>query len=142
MIDWGLRDQATALTALADLVPGTPRWVIGHSIGGLWLAFRPAMAGGERIATVGSGLIHVTDHPFGFRMKARAFWQGPVPDLSRRLGFAPGRLLGFGAGLPLGVCADWRRWSLTNGFHLSDVGSSLQAPDTSLRAAEMRFVAV
>jgi predicted alpha/beta hydrolase len=142
MIDWGLRDQAAALRALGRLVPGVPRWVIGHSLGGLWLGFHPEMAGVERVVTVGSGLIHVSDHPFGYRMKARSFWHGPVPFLARRLGYAPGQRLGFGPNLPLGVYEDWRRWCLTRGFHLSDVGQRLPAPDIRLVTADMRIVAV
>jgi predicted alpha/beta hydrolase len=142
MIDWGLRDQAAALEVLGDLVPGCPRWVIGHSLGGLWLGFHPAMAGVERVVTVGSGLVHVSDHPAGLRLGARVFWHGPVPALSRRLGYVPGSWLGFGADLPLGVYEDWRRWCLTPGFYLSDLGRRLPAPDTRLVRAEMRVVAV
>ena len=142
MIDWGLRDQAAALRALGELVPGVPRWVIGHSLGGLWLGFHPEMAGVDRVVTVGSGLIHVSDHPFGYRMKARSFWHGPMPFLARRLGYAPGQRLGFGPNLPLGVYEDWRRWCLTRGFHLSDVGQRLPAPDIRLVTADMRIVAV
>jgi predicted alpha/beta hydrolase len=142
MIDWGLRDQAAALAALGDLVPGVPRWVIGHSLGGLFLGFHPAMTGVERVVTVGAGLVHLSDHPFGFRLRARAFWHGPVPVLSRWLGHVPGRWLGFGADLPLGVYQDWRRWCLAPGFFLSDVGRRLPAPDTRLVTARMRVVAM
>jgi predicted alpha/beta hydrolase len=142
MIDWGLRDQAAALRALGGLAPGVPRWVIGHSLGGLWLAFHPDMARVERVVILGAGLGHVSDHPPGFRLKARAFWHGPVPVLSRRLGYVPGRWLGFGTDLPLGVYEDWRHWCLSPGLHLSDVGRRLPAPDTSLVTARMRVVAV
>jgi predicted alpha/beta hydrolase len=142
MIDWGLRDQAAALRALGRLVPGVPRWVIGHSLGGLWLGFHPEMAGVERVVTVGSGLIHVSDHPWSYKPTARAFWHGPVPFLARRLGYMPGQRLGFGPDLPLGVYEDWRRWCLTRGFHLSDVGQRLPAPDIRLVTAEMRIVSV
>jgi predicted alpha/beta hydrolase len=142
MVDWGLRDQAAALVALGELVPGAPRWVIGHSLGGLWLGFHPAMAGVERVLTVGSGLIHVKDHPVGFGLKARFFWRGPVPFLARRLGYLPGIRLGFGADLPLGVYEDWRRWSLHPGFHMADLGRRLPAPESARVAARMRVVAV
>jgi predicted alpha/beta hydrolase len=142
MIDWGMRDQAAALAALSDLVPGCARWVIGHSLGGLWLGFHPGMAGVERVITLGAGLGHVRDHPFAFRLRARVFWHGPVPFLSRRLGYVPGRWLGFGANLPLGVYEDWRRWCLTPGLHLSDVGRKLPAPDSRLVTARMRIIAV
>jgi predicted alpha/beta hydrolase len=142
MIDWGLRDQAAALRALGGMVPGVPLWVIGHSLGGLWLGFHPGMAGVERVVTVGAGLSHVLDHPLGFRLKARVFWHGPVPFLARRMGHMPGRWLGFGADLPLGVYEDWRRWCLSPGLHLSDVGRRLPVPDARLVTARMRVVAI
>jgi predicted alpha/beta hydrolase len=142
MIDWGLRDQAAALAALGKLVPGVPRWVIGHSLGGLWLGFHPAMAGVERVVTVGSGLIHVSDHPFAYRMQARTFWHGPMPWLAGAMGYLPGARLGLGADLPLRVYRDWRRWCLTRGFHLSDIGRRLPLPDPALVTANMRLVAI
>ncbi len=142
MVDWGLRDQAAALETLGRLAPDVPRWVIGHSLGGLWLGFHPAMAGVERVITVASGLIHVTDHPVGFGLKARLFWHGPIPFMARRLGYLPGSMLGFGADLPLGVYEDWRRWCLTRGFHLSDVGQRLPGPLPGRVTARMRVVAV
>jgi predicted alpha/beta hydrolase len=142
MDDWGRRDQAAALEALGELVPGAPRWVIGHSLGGLWLGFHAAMAGVERVITVGSGLINIRDHPFPFSLQARFFWHGPVPFLARRLGYLPGARIGFGADLPLRVYEDWRRWCLSPGFHMSDVGRSLPMPDVRLVTAEMRVVAV
>lgn len=142
MIDWGLRDQAAALAALGHLVPGVPRWVIGHSLGGLWLGFHPAMAGVERVVTVGSGLIHVSDHPASYQWKARAFWHGPIPMLANALGYLPGARLGLGPDLPLGVYQDWRRWCLTPGFHLSDIGRRLPMPNPALVTADLRLVAM
>lgn len=142
MADWGLRDQAAALEALGRLVPGVPCWVIGHSLGGMWLGFHRAMAGVSRVVTVGSGLVHVPDHPVAFRMRAQAFWRGPVPFLARRLGYLPGQRLGFGADLPLGVYEDWRRWCLTQGSYLSDVGRKLPVPDPRLVTADMRVVSI
>jgi predicted alpha/beta hydrolase len=142
MIDWGMRDQAAALAALGGMVPGVPRWVIGHSLGGMWLGYHRAMPGVARVVTVGSGLVHLSDHPLAFRQLARTFWQGPVPFLARRLGYLPGRRLGFGADLPLGVYEDWRRWCLTPGSFLSDVGRVLPLPEPGLVTADMRTVAI
>ncbi|NJM83730.1 MAG: hypothetical protein HC844_15860 [Tabrizicola sp.] len=142
MADWGLRDQSAALAALGLHLPGLPRWVIGHSLGGVWLGFHTAMAGVERVITVGSGLVHVTDHPMPFRLAARFVWHGPVPFLSRRLGYFPGAALGVGADLPIGVYEDWRRWCLARALHLSDLGERLPLPDPHRVTARMRIVAV
>lgn len=142
LTDWGLRDQAAAIAALGMMVPGAPRWVVGHSLGGLWLGFHPAMAGVERVITVGSGLPHISELPLAPRLKARTFFHGPVRFLAHRLGYAPGGRLGYGADLPLGVYEDWRRWCLNPGFHLSDLGSRLPMPDPRRVTAEMRIVAM
>jgi predicted alpha/beta hydrolase len=141
MADWGLRDQPAALAALARRLPGLPLWVIGHSLGGLMLGHHPGMAAVRRIVTVAAGPVHVSDHPPLFRLKARLFWHAVRP-LAQAMGYLPGRALGFGADLPLGVYRDWRRWCLTPGSHLADVGRRLPLPDPGRVTAEMRLVAV
>jgi predicted alpha/beta hydrolase len=140
MADWGLRDQAAAVGMLGQLVPGVPRWVIGHSLGGLMLGFHPAMAGVARTIILGSGMVNLSDHPPAFRLRARVFWHA-LPPLVRALGYLPG-WVGLGASLPAGVYADWRRWCLSPGFYLSDVGRSLPLPDPTLVRGEMRVIAV
>ena len=141
MSDWGLRDQSAALDALRRMVPDVPLWVIGHSLGGLMLGFHPAMAGVERTILVASGLPHVSDHPVAFRAVARLFWH-VLPPVVRLAGYLPGRRFGFGADLPAGVYREWRRWCLTPGFHLSDIGTRLPMPDPALVKGRMRVVAV
>ncbi len=141
MADWGIRDQAAALATLGTLLPGLPRHVIGHSLGGLMLGHHPAMTGVERVTLVASGLVHLADHPFAFRQKARFFWHA-LPPLVAALGYLPGRRLGFGADLPAGVYADWRRWCLSRGSHLADTGIRLPLPDPSRVTARMRVIAV
>lgn len=141
MADWGLRDQAAALAALGDLVPGAPRWVVGHSLGGLMMGFHPAMEGVDRVITVASGMVHQSDHPFGFGLQARAFWS-LMPPVVQALGYMPGKRFGFGADIPKGVYQDWRRWCLTRGFYLGDVGTRLPMPDPQRVTARMRIVAV
>ncbi len=140
MVDWGLRDQAAALQALGRMVPGVPRWVIGHSLGGLWLGWHPQMAGVARVVTVGTGLVHIGDHRPLFRLRAMAFWHA-MPPVVAALGYLPGSL-GLGADLPRAVYRDWRRWCLRPGFHMGDVGRTLPLPDPALVQAEMRVVAV
>jgi predicted alpha/beta hydrolase len=140
MADWGLKDQPAALAAAAVLVPGVPRWVIGHSLGGVMLAFHPGMAGVERTILVASGPVHVTDHLAGFGLLARLFWHGMAP-VAHVAGYLPG-WLGLGVDLPLGVYLDWRRWCTTKGFHLAEVGRRLPLPDQGAVRGEMRVVAV
>jgi predicted alpha/beta hydrolase len=142
MADWGLSDQPAALAALRKAVPGVPIWVIGHSLGGLMLGFHSAMAGVERVITVGSGMVHLTDHPWPYRAKAAAFWYGHGPALVGTMGYLPGRWSGLGVDLPAGVYWQWRRWCMGRGSFLRDVGDSLPMPDASVVTAAMKLVAV
>jgi len=142
MADWGLRDQAAALAALGQLMPNVPRWVLGHSLGGLWFGHHPGMERVERIITLGSGPVHVTDHPPSYRWKARAFWHGPVNWLAGAMGYLPGRLLRTGPDLPLQVYRQWRRWCLTPGWNLCDTGRSLPLPDPHRVRGAMKLIAV
>jgi predicted alpha/beta hydrolase len=142
LADWGRHDQAAALATLARMYPDTPLWVVGHSVGGLWLGWHPAMARVTRTITIGAGLTHVTDHPRHYRWKARVFWSPPVRLAARVAGYLPGRLVGLGADLPRGVYEDWRRWCLTPGWHLSDVGRTLPLPDPGLVKGRLRMIAV
>ncbi len=141
MADWGLRDQPAALAAAAAIVPGTPRWVIGHSLGGVMLAFHPGMAGVARTVVVASGPVHLSDHPAGFGVLARVLWYGMAP-VAAMMGYLPGSRLGLGMDLPLGVYRDWRRWCTTRGFHLAEVGHRLPLPDAGAVRGDMRVVAV
>jgi predicted alpha/beta hydrolase len=142
MADWGLRDQRAALQALGQRVPGMPRWVIGQSLGGLFLAFHPEMEGVERVITVGSGPVHLSDHPFAFRMAAAGFWHGPLHLAAGALGCFPGRRTGLGADLPLGVWRDWRAWCTTRGFFAAEFGGRLPFPEPGRVRARMRVVAM
>lgn len=142
LADWGRHDQGAALATLARLYPDRPVWVLGHSVGGLWMGWHRAMDRVSRMITLGAGLTHVSDHPLRYRWKARAFWSLPVRSLVRTSGYLPGRAMGMGADLPRGVYEDWRRWCLTWGWHLSDVGRTLPLPESHRVKGRLRMIAV
>lgn len=142
LADWGRLDQAAALAALGKLAPAVPLWVLGHSVGGLWLGWHAGMERVERAITIGAGLTHVSDHPPRYRWKARLFWSPPVRALAWAAGYLPGRAVGLPADLPRGVYEDWRRWCTTRGWHLTDVGRSLPLPETQRVRCPLRMIAV
>lgn len=142
LADWGLRDQPAALRALQAALPGVPVWVIGHSLGGLLLGFDRAMAGVARVITLGSGIVHVSDHPWPYRGAAGLFWYAHGPVLVRAMGYLSGRLSGFGADLPAGVYWQWRRWSIRRGGFRADLARDLPPPDPGLVTAPMKVVAI
>lgn len=142
LADWGRLDQAAALATLARMYPDSPLWVLGHSVGGLWMGWHEAMERVSRAITIGAGLTHVTDHPWRYQWKARVFWSPPVRALAATAGYLPGKLVGLGADLPRGVYEDWRRWCTTRGWHLTDVGRTLPLPDPTRVTARLRMIAV
>lgn len=142
MTDWGVADQMAARAFVEATFPGLPVWIVGHSIGGAMLPFQSGFERVARAILIGSGTVHVSDHPWPYQALARLFWQGHGPVMTRALGFLPGRLSGFGADLPAGVYWQWRRWCLTRGYHLNDAGGRLPVPDWRAFTAPMKFVAM
>lgn len=96
MADWMLEDQSAALAALADLAPRGPIWVLGHSLGGLGVAFHDYPARVTRITTIGSGFAHHWDHPWSYRPVVLAFWFLLGPLATALMGYLPGKSLRFG----------------------------------------------
>jgi predicted alpha/beta hydrolase len=142
LTDWGIQDQPAAQAELERRLPGVPVWAIGHSLGGVMLPFHPGAGRLKRVIVIGSGLVHLSDHPWPYRAAAAAFWFGPGPLATALLGYLPGRRLGMGADLPAGVYWQWRRWCIRRGFLLGDVGSGLPAPDWQSVTAPVKFVAI
>lgn len=142
MADWSLRDPVAALARLRALFPISPLWVIGHSLGGMWLHHQPGLEQVERIVTLGSGLAHVSDHPAHYRWRAQLFWSRPVVALARSQGYLPGRLLRFGPDLPLQVYLDWRRWCTTPGWPAGGPEDAAFPAEPARVRARMRLIAV
>ncbi|MBM2577585.1 alpha/beta hydrolase [Jannaschia sp. Os4] len=140
MTDWGIRDQQAARDWLARRVEA-PLWVIGHSLGGLMLPFQTGLSGIARVVTVGSGAVHLSDHPWPYRAVAAAFWHGPGRLAAAALGHVPGRLMGIDptVSVPRGVYRQWRIWCTSRGFTAAD--PDLPGPDPSGLVAPMRLVA-
>lgn len=110
MTDWGVTDPVAAREWMERRFPGLPLWVIGHSLGGLALAFQPGIERIARAITVAAGPGHVSEHPWPFRWQARLLWSLAGPLSVQMLGYLPGRRLGLGSDLPAPVFAQWRRW--------------------------------
>ena len=140
MADWGIRDQAAAERRLSELAPDGPLWALGHSLGGLTVAFRRFNSRFERFITIGAGHAHYSDHPWSYRPLALAFWFGPGPLATALAGYLPGRLLGLGPDLPKGVYWQWRRWCTRRDFFRSDIGLTLPEPDFGADGPEIRML--
>ncbi|MDU8944415.1 alpha/beta hydrolase family protein [Ovoidimarina sediminis] len=142
LADWGLRDQPAAQRALEAAVGDVPVWAIGHSIGGMMVPFNEGAARLDRLITVASGPVHLSDHPLGWKARAHLFWNGPGALAAAALGYLPGKILGLGADLPAGVYWQWRRWCTTRGFYLGDIGATLPMPEFRAFTGHLRAVAI
>jgi len=142
MAVWGVTDQDAALGYVCRQYPDLPIEVIGHSLGGMFLAFHRDAARVRRLTAVASGPVHWTRHPLFFTPAVVAFWFGFGPLLTTIFGYLPGRRIGLGADVPAGVYWQWRRWCLTRGFHRSDWGRGLPHPDLRSVRCPVRAIAV
>ena len=142
IFDWTLTDQVAAQAEAERRFPGVPLWVIGHSLGGLFLPWHEGAARMDRVITVASGLVHVTDHPWPYQAAARAFWYGPGAVTTGLLGYTPGRALGMGSDLPKGVYWQWREFCTTRYFEQSPAARGLPEPDWMALKAPLKIVAI
>lgn len=142
MSDWGVHDQQAARDFVTAQFPDAPLWVIGHSLGGLCLPFQKNLDRISRVIVVGSGPVHVRDHPWPYQALARLFWFGHAPLATILSGFLPGRVLSLGPDLPSGVYWQWRRWCTRKDFFTRDIGTILPYPDWDGIKASMKVVAM
>lgn len=133
MLDWGMTDQPAALAMVAQRFPATPLWVIGHSLGGLFVERHAGMERVEQVIVAASAAIHWTRHDWRFVPMAATFWWGPGAWATAALGYLPGRALGFGADLPAGVFWQWRRWCVSRAFATPELGPAPERPNGSYR---------
>ena len=142
MLDWGVRDQNAALDETLRLFGGeAPVWVIGHSLGALFLEQQRQIHRVSRVIAVCSGRAHWRDHPLRFAPAVAAFWFFVGPIATAAMGYLPGRRIGFGADLPAGVYWQWRRWCLSQDFADGDLAKAGWDACGDISGLPIRFVA-
>ncbi len=140
--DWAVYDAEAARAFVASELPGTPIWLIGHSLGALCIPFQRDLDQISRVVAVASGTVHTTDHPWPYQALARLFWFAAGPLAVMAFGRLPGRVFGFSHDIPAKVYWQWRHWCTHRSFHADDIGASLPYPDWAGLKAPMTFVAV
>ncbi|MBV6633801.1 MAG: alpha/beta fold hydrolase [Alphaproteobacteria bacterium] len=142
MTDWGVADQSAALGAICAAYPDLPVWVIGHSLGGMFLAWHDDAHRVTRQISIASGPAHLSTHPVSFKPMAFYFWMLGGPAFTKMMGYMPGRLAGLGPDLPAGVYWQWRRWCTSRQFYEVDWGGPIPQPDLSRAKADLTIIGI
>ena len=107
-LDWAKLDLAAAVDFLKN--DPLPLFVVGHSFGGHAIGLLPNHQYIAKVYTFATGAGWHGWMPFGEQLKVRFLWNVAGPLLTRVMGYLPGKAMGIGEDLPLGVYRDWRRW--------------------------------
>lgn len=142
-VDWGYRelltlDLPTSEAALAGTLPGLPRVIGGHSLGGQLACLRLALAApaADALWLVASGSPYWRAFPWPQRAWLPLAYRF-LPWLAERNGALPGRRIRFGGNESRGLIADWAR-SARSGRYAArgvevDLEQGLQAITAGLR---------
>ncbi len=142
-IDWGYLELLEDIDASGAVVEahanGLPRVVGGHSLGGQMACMHAALAPETKHAVwlVASGAPHGRAFPRPMR-----WWLPPTVRflqwLAQRIGFLPGRRIGFGGNEAAGVMTDWARTALRGRYAAAgieeDIEQALSAFNGNVRA--------
>ena len=133
LFDW-TRDYEAVVDAAHAQLPGTPLYLLGHSLGaqlpGL-LANQHKVSGMLSIAA-GSG--YWRENAPQLKRIVPYFWFVLVPLATRLFGYFPGKKLHKVGDLPTGVVMQWRKWCLNPGYSVGAEGDGVRA-----RYANARF---
>ena len=130
--DWGYRELLADIAASEEAVdaalPGLPRLLGGHSLGGQLACCRVAQApdAARALWLVGSG------SPYWRAFPAPTRWWLPgayrfLAWLARRNGALPGKRIGFGGNEARGVIGDWSRSALSGRYAAHGLDRDLDA---------------
>ncbi|MFC3715294.1 alpha/beta fold hydrolase [Luteimonas soli] len=145
--DWGYRELLTtdlpaSDQAINDLLPGLPRVIGGHSLGGQLACCRLAL---DQDAASSLWLV-ASGAPYWRAFPPRTRWWLPLayrflPWLADACGALPGRRIGFGGNEARGLIRDWSRTALSGRYAAAGMEASLDkdmaAVEVPVRAAVM-----
>ena len=117
-LDWARLDLTASLEALHD--PLKPTYMIGHSFGGLALGLMPNHKLVAKLCAFGAGAGWSGYMPRIESIKVNTIWKVIGPVSTSLLGYLPGKALGMGENVPIGVYQQWRRWCGYQSFFFDD----------------------
>lgn len=129
--NWGYRELLDDITANSDIVSvhaqDMPRIVGGHSLGGQLACMHAALAPdrAHAIWLVASGAPYWRAFPRRMR-----WWLPPAARflqwLANRIGYLPGRKIGFGGNEAAGVMTDWASTALSGRYAARSVATDIE----------------
>lgn len=122
---WGERDMPGVLEWIKLRYPGLPRVILGHSAGAQLLGLMPNHADVTAVAAIAAGSGYWRELQRPYRYFSLLVWLGLHPVFSPVLGYFPGKLLGLGEDLPVGVITEWRDWCLHGPYIGNRLGSTM-----------------
>jgi predicted alpha/beta hydrolase len=132
MEQWGAIDQASMIDHLAALVPGAPRALIGHSLGGQVLGLADNIGSLDAAVLICSQSGHWRHWPAGRRrLRMLALWWLLIPSLTAMTGRFPGSWIGT-ADLPGSVARSWARWGRSRFYVCDESGAALRPYNTDV----------
>ncbi|HEU4536854.1 MAG TPA: alpha/beta fold hydrolase, partial [Polyangiaceae bacterium] len=124
--DWGEKDYAAVVDAMASEFPGLTLQIVGHSVGGQLLGL---LDNNHRIAsaiTVAAQHGYWRLYPAKSGLTYAGLWYGLMPGLARALSYFPAKKLKLGEDLPKGVALQWARWARSPHYMIDDAGVPLR----------------
>jgi predicted alpha/beta hydrolase len=107
---WGHYDCDAALTEMQQRYPEMPLCVLGHSIGGLCVAYVPSPERLTHVVTVGAQKAYWRDwRPRREQLKMVLTWGVMTYTLTHLFGYFPGKKVGFAMNLHRGLALTWAK---------------------------------
>ena len=143
-IDWARLDFSGGFDWLEREVPGVPRLVLGHSVGGQLLGLMSRPEAFDGVLTYGTSFGYWANMPFGYGLFVASLWYVGVPVGTALFDRMPFGRLGLGEDLPRGVARDWARWGRRSDYFVGELGdepgfAALRAPWLALYASDDRI---
>lgn len=133
LFDWA-RDYEAVIDHAHAALPGTPLYLLGHSLG----AQLPGLLGNQHkvsgMLSVAAGSGYWRENAPQLKRMIWYFWWVLVPLATRLCGYFPGRKLRKVGDLPAGVILQWRKWCLNPKYSVGAEGEGVRQ-----RYANVRF---
>jgi predicted alpha/beta hydrolase len=120
MRDWAALDAAGVVDHVLSSEPGRRLLGIGHSFGGQAFVIQPGNERFNRVLMVAAQAGYWRLTAARGRGRVYTMMKAGIPAVALLAGYVPGRRLGLGEDLPLGVFLEWRRWVLSPRYFFDD----------------------